>query len=412
MLNEEILIQDLDYICAHTNAQWLCCQDVYTLNIAEDEARFLKIFRDAGFMKKDLLLRHTACLEYGGGLCFNCQDLSGGGYVVPVASEHKAPLVFSGFETNFDQHTIYHECAHLYQRKYSLFPYQKISDLSYRKYLKEVHANTFASMVMLLRAPDVLTFKQQQLYCLAQDIQRVNQNSKNSRFYLSLPILLELVKKVRQEGRASVRQNFSKKGALDFEKIAFYTESFVKKYAYSQFEFAQIKNNASFSSYERLKQKAKAWRMLGERYMCMEEEKHQKRKEYYRAIAIQRKAQTDIKIKELPEIDEEAKILNAVCAIDVLNTRLNQNFNVYPGLDAIISKNEYYLSEISDEKKKEKALKIYDQIAQIHQKWKKNIRFKRLCSKIDHPDTRDEVWKMKFKKEKEIFQMFQSSKQY
>ncbi|MBO4285242.1 MAG: hypothetical protein J5895_03320 [Alphaproteobacteria bacterium] len=404
MLNKEILIKDLDDICKQTDARWFCCEDIYTKNIVEDEAKFTEIFRMAGLLKRDILFRHYASLEYGGGLRFNYKNVLGSGYTLVCPQKYKALVVFAGFETDFDQTTIYHECAHLYQRKHGFFT-QTSSNGSYRKYLKEVHANVFASMVMLLRAEDVLSFKQQQLYCLALDIEGFNRNSKESKFYISLPVVMELIKAVRREGRLNTREKFSKNGNLDFEKIAFWTADLVKECAYTSHEFYQIVHGEYFSSYDMLKQKAKAWHMLGERYIMMETNKQKKRKDDYAFISEQRRLQTDCKIKPLPEIDEKAKIINAVCAIDVLNTRLNQDFDIYTDFDNLISDNKsFYVRELSDEKAKKEALEICDEISKIHQKWRKNLFFKKLFSKIDHPDTRDEVWALKFRKEKEIFQ--------
>lgn len=412
MVSQKTLVDDLNNICAQTNAQSLCALDIYTTDIAEDEAKFCKLFWDAGFLKKDILKRGYVVLEYGGGLAFNLKDIGQGGYVIPVKEKYKAPVLFSGYETNFDQHTIYHECAHLYQRKLSLFNDRAEPTKGYRKYLHEVHANTFASMVLLLRAENVLEYKHQQLYCLAHDIQEFNQKSKESRFYMSLPIAFELIKAIRRQGHENTLKNFSKDGKIDFEKIALYTAKFVQKYAYTPNEFYHIINNIPLSSYEILKQKAKAWHILGSKYIMMEQEKYQKRKEHYKLIREQRKIKTNQKIKALPEIDEKAKVINAVCAIDILNTHLCQDFGIYTDLEHIITAKSFYLYDIKDEKAKKQASDICDEIAKIHQKWRKNPFFKKLFSKINHPDTRDEVWKLKFKKEREIFQNFQIQKTY
>ena len=176
-------------------------------------------------------------------------------------------------------------------------------------------------------------------------------------------------------------------------------------------EFFDIKNNLSVSSYELLKQKAKAWRKLGERYVLSQQIKIKQQEENYRLITKQRRMMTDSKIKKLPEIDEKAKIINAVCEIDILNTRLNQDFGIYANLDALIAKNPFYLHDISNESKKEEASKICDQMADIYQKWHKDLYFKKLYNKINHPDTRDSVWALKFKKQQEIFNQIRTSKQ-
>ena len=413
MIEKQILIDDLNNICEHTNAQWVCSQDFYTLNISEDETKFCKFFQDAGYnTKKDLVATKHAYMEYGGGLRFKYEDVISGGHVISVSEKYKAPLIISGFDTHFDQMTIYHECAHLYQRKHNFFEQKAGRDYEYKKYLKEVHANTFATMVLLLRAKDILSFKQQQQYCLAHDVQTYNRNSKNSKYYISLPIVLNLLKAVKKEGRANTLRKFSKKGKLDFEKIAFFTADFVNMYAYKPLEFYKISHNATFEYHEMMKRKAKAWRMLGEKYIIAENKKLQKRKSDYTYIREQRYSQTNQKIKKLPEIDEKAKVINAVCAIDVLNTRLNQDFDIYTNLDNLVSGQVYFFHNIQDKGKRQEAAKICEEMAQIHKQWRKNHYYKKLFLKINHPDTRDKVWSIKFKKEREIVQNFQVTKQY
>ncbi len=412
MIEKQILIDDLNNICQQTNAQWLCALDAFTSNIKEDENKFCKVFQEAGLTKKDLLATKQVSLEYGGGLRFNYNDIVSGGHIINVKEQYVAPLVFSGFDTHYDQLTIYHECAHLYQRKYGFFNKSTVPDTKYRKYLKEVHANTFATMVLLLRSKDVLSFKKQRQSCIAQNIKTFNQNTENSKYYISLPIVLNLLKAIRRQGRANTLRQFSKKGQLDFEKIAFFTADFVRRYAYTSNEFYQILNDGTVASYEALKQKTKASKVLGENYLIEERKKMHKRKADYEQIGEIRRTKTDKKIKKLPEVDEKAKVLNVVCAIDVLHTRLNQDFEIYADLDNLISKKYYCLSDISDSAKKQEALKICDEMAQIHQQWRKNPYYKKLFLKVSHPDTRDEVWNLKFKREKEILQTFQASKQY
>lgn len=412
MIEKQTLIDDLNNICQQTNSQWLCVSDVFTSNISEDETKFCKVFQEAGLTKKDMLVGKDVSLEYGGGLRFNYNGVTGGGHIINVKEKYIAPLVFSGYDSHYDQLTIYHECAHLYQRKYGFFNKNTIQDMKYRKYLKEVHANTFATMVLLLRAKDILSFKKQRQYCIAQNIKTFNQNTENSKYYISLPIVLNLLKEIRRQGRANTLRQFSKKGKLDFEKIAFFTADFVRRYAYNFQEFYQILNDGTVASYEALKQKTKASQMLGENYLIKEQKKLHKCRSYYEQICEIRRAKTDKKIKKLPEVDEKAKVLNAVCAIDVLNTRLNQDFEIYADLDNMVSGKTYCFYKIQDDKKRQEIMKICDEMAQIHQQWRKNLYYKKLFLKINHPDTRDEVWNIKLKKEREIIQSFQVSKQY
>lgn len=413
MPSKETLIKDLNDICAATDASWLCALDIYTLNINADEQKFLEVLRKAGLSKKDALFRGMAELEYGGGLRLNYKDVLGGGYTFHASIKNKPFMVFGGFETDYEQVTIYHECAHLYQHKLNLFSKQEVKgDSSYQKYLHEVHANTFASMLMLLRAEDVLSFKKQQNYCLAADINEFNRNSQKSKFYYSLPIVLQLIKDVRHQGRDNALQKFSKNGYLDFEKIALYTADFVKKYAYTPIEFYQITHNIPFSSYNMLKQKAKSWHHLGKRYISLQTEKLQQQKENYRLIEEKRRIETAHKTTPLPEVDDKAKIINAACKIDVLNTRLSQDFGIYQSINNLIEQKFFYMHDISDENKRQQVSQICDNMAEIYQTWRKDLFFKKLLSKIDHPDTRDSVWTLKFKKEQEIFSTLQQTSVY
>ena len=121
--------------------------------------------------------------------------------------------------------------------------------------------------------------------------------------------------------------------------------------------------------------------MLGERYITDENEKIKKRKSDYNYIREQRYSQTAQKIKKLPEVDEKAKVINAVCAIDVLNTQLNQDFYVYTNLDNIVSEKVHFFHNIKDEEKRQEAVKICDEMAQIHQQWRKNPYYKKLFFK-------------------------------
>lgn len=411
MLSKETIIKDLNDICRQTNAEWLCALDIYTPNIKADEEKFLQAYRKVGLSKKYVIFRTEVALEYGGGLKFNYHKLYSGGYTLQPSGEYQSLVLLSGFETAFDQSTVYHECAHLYQRKHDFFGKSSVRNETYRKYLKEVHANVFATMALLLRSEDVLSFKKQQLYCLSEDIQRFNNNDKESKFYISLPIVFELIKAVRKQGRAKTLQKFSKNGNLDFQKIAFYTADLVRKYAYNQCEFEKILRGETFSSYEIIKQKAKAWHQMGRKYVEMQHEKTMERIDHYIEVKDKRQIEIDQKLKKLEETDEKAKIINAVCEIDTCHARLSQTFGIYTDLDYVVSNKivDAYGSALSTDDKKQVS-EICAQAGKIYQKWRKNVFFKRLYSKINHPDTRDEVWNMKFKKEKENFHQFTQTK--
>ena len=403
MLKKETVISDLKDICAQTNANWLCALDIYTANIKEDEAKFLPPYIETGLKKKYILLRTEATLEYGGGLRFNYHKLYTGGYTFLPPSDRKPLVLIPGFDLPVDQAAVYHECAHLYQYRHNFFSAEQIPNESYQKYLKEVHANAFANMALLLRADNVLSFKKQRLSCFAQEVQCFNEEEQSSKFYFSLPVTLELLRTIRREGRLSTLKKFSKNGKLDFQKLAFYTADFVRQHAYSESEFEKILENKHFYSYDLLKQKAKAWHRLSDKYINMQQDEMSKRIQHYFDIEDKRKIETDRKIKKLPETDKRAKIINAVCEMDILHTRLSQYFCIYANLDDLMSNKilEKYGSIFKLKDQKEIA-DISAKVKKLYQTWQQSSFFRKLYNKINDPETRDEVWALKFKKEKQL----------
>lgn len=414
MLKKETVIQDLNDMCADTNANWLCALDIYTPDIQKDESKFLPAYAETGLSKKYMLLRGEVSLEYGGSLRFNFPRLFTGGYTLLPPPEKKPIVILPGFDMPVDQAAAYHECAHLYQRKHDLFNSAQNQDDLYQKYLKEVHANTFANMALMLRADSVLSFKKQRLSCFAQEVQSFNQANQTSILYISLPITLELLRTIRREGRAYTLQKFSQDGKLDFQKIAFYTADFVKQHAYSRAEFEKIINNQSFYSYGLIKQRAKAWHQLGENYVHMQQDQMAERLQHYSDIERQRKKQTDLRIKKLPETNKKAKIINAVCAIDTYRVHLNQRYGIFADLDDLISnKTLKVYDHILNQKEKKEIADLSANIKELCQTWQNNPLFKKLYNQINHPDTRDQVWALKFEQERRaeqrplIFKLFE-----
>lgn len=392
---------DLQQICEDTYAQYLCYDDIHTTDEKKDVEKYLQALKKAGYSLRQSLKNGIISPEYGGGLKINhFGEREEAGYTLS-AKNGRSLVVVSGFDTDYERNTVYHECAHLYQQKLNLFALQKDED--YRKYLQEVHANTFASMVMLLRSKTVLEYKKQQLCRIATGINTFNRTNQKHFYYLSLPLELELIKDVRRKGRKNVLKSFSKNGRLDFEKMACYTADLVEKYAYSKQQWRKILQNQSVWKYDRLKRKAKAWRVLGKKYVAYDTKKYALKQERHTLIDQQRWARVKEKLKNIPQIDEEARILNAVCAIDVWQTKLAQAYAYYEDLNSVVKNQTVYFEQKFKADSKKNILHTRDVIRDLYYQFEGRPLFEKLFAQIQDIHQRDEVWAKKFQKEKQVY---------
>ena len=55
MLSKEEVISDLNTICAQTKARWLCYDDIHTVDLQADTARYLKELKRIGYSTIDAL---------------------------------------------------------------------------------------------------------------------------------------------------------------------------------------------------------------------------------------------------------------------------------------------------------------------------------------------------------------------
>jgi len=391
---------DLRQVCEDTYAQYLCYDDIHTTDEKKDVEKYLQALKKAGYSLRQSLKNGIISPEYGGGLKINhFGEREEAGYTLS-AKNGRSLVVVSGFDTDYERNTVYHECAHLYQQKLNLFDLQKDED--YRKYLREVHANTFASMVMLLKSKTVLEYKKQQLCRIATGVNTFNRSSQKHFYYLSLPLELELIKDVRRKGRKNVLKSFSKNGRLNFEKMACYTADLVEKYAYSKRQWYKILQNQSVWKYDRLKRKAKAWRILGKKYVAYDTKKYAAKQERHAFIDQQRWARVKQKLKNIPQIDEEACILNAVCAIDVWQTKLAQTYAYYEDLNSVVKNQTVYFEQKYKDESKKSILQTRDVIRDLYYQFAGKPLFEKLFTKIQNIDQRDEVWAKKFEKERKV----------
>ena len=110
------------------------------------------------------------------------------------------------------------------------------------------------------------------------------------------------------------------------------------------------------------------------------------------------------------EIDDEAKILNAVCAIDVWHTLCSQEYHAFFDLKSLFKKNKKLKLPPLNKKAKEKIREIISQMEEIYNKWHNNPKFMELLLKINNPKKRDDVWALKFKKEQQVLSYLSKSR--
>ena len=397
-------MSDLNTICAQTKARWLCYDDIHTVDLQADTARYLKELKRIGYSTIDALAMGHMDLAYGGGLEINHQEESkGGGYTLNGKNDNKKRLVvLSDCSRLMDYHTIYHEAGHLYQFEYNIFNVRWRGE--YETYLSETHANTFAAMVLLLKSQNMIEYKKKRLALFAYGISTINDKRKKLLYYTSLPVELELMKIVRKEGRKNMRLKFSKKGNLDFKKIAFFTAALVRKYGFTQEEFKEIQEGSFVRNYENLKRKAKAHRILGKAFIY--QQKFLTKKQEKRHTEIEKKRITEIpkRLNPLDESSKEAQMINAACALDNFQVRLFHKYRIFDCLSDVV---EGEVCKAPEEYKRnpealEEITTTFDKMEKIYQRWKNEPHFQDLTDKLLFIETRDEVWAIKEEKRKEL----------
>ena len=400
MLTADEVKQDLNSICAQTNAHWLCYDDIHTIDKDKDVATYLKEMERLGYSKKMLFLMGSIELSHGGGLEINHQEESFlSGYTLNGRNKNKTRLVIlSGFQTDNDRHTVYHEGAHLLQFKYNIFNMRYRDD--YTTYLSEVHANTFAAMVLLLKAKNVLEYKKCRLARLADGGYKFFDARPKMLYYISLPIELQLLKEIRKKGRLNMFNQFSKNGNLDFKKILFHTKSLVEKYAYSEQEFKQLKSQKEHFKHLALGQMAKAYRILGQTYWQSEALKSRRRMVKHADIEYERAKLKVDKVRRLSQKTPKAEIINEICKLDCFNVEMTSRYGIFSSLadiqDGALA--PQCSARMEDQATQvENIIQTYENMRQIYEHYKNNEMFSSLYEKLKTFEGRNEIWALKAK---------------
>ncbi len=400
MSTEQNVLQDLKDICAQTKARYLMYEDIHTEDYERDSALFIKEMGHIGIHCDELLEKALIVPEYGGGFSIKHHDeKTCGGYT--QEGNRKCLMVLPGFHEDREKETIYHEAAHVYQYKYNILDVIKNDD--YTKYRTEVHANVFSTMVSLLKAKSILDYKKQKLSRFLEGVATINSDEEELIYYLSLPIELALMREIRKKGRLKTKEEFSKHGILDYKKIAFYTAQLVKKHCFSQEEFEKIKNKEITSKYEKLKRKAKAYRILGSIYVFKKERYYIKKENKHHQLEIKRLKKIAKKLAPLCENNEENKVINALCQIDNCQVYLAQDVGFFPDLELVVTEQETIPERLEEDEKKW-VEETFQKIKTIYEKWKENDFFQKYFAKINDNYQRNVIWDLKEQKKKELEQ--------
>ena len=394
MITKKEIIKDLEYICKQTDSRVLFYDDIHTSSYQKDAELFIKEMERLGYSKETLFNADYIRSVYGLGVMINHQgEEADGGYMLCSTNSEKNLLVLPGLNSISEKHAVYHEAAHAYQNKDKLFK-QNVSN-KYNDYLEEIHAETFASMVMLLKAKNVLEYKKLKLYRMAIELKFINDCDITSEelYYVSLPVELGLIKEIRRQGRKNVQKRFDDNGTLNFQAIAQYTRKIVKKYAYSKAEFEQIRKGKPTRRYKNLERQAKAFRILEKAALLRERIKIELKILKHKRITYQRDARINKLMKWTPK-DKKERLIKGIYDLDGINIHLSQDLNVFSFFESVEDKNKPLSVSRKDCRSTLEKLHIVhllDAGRSIYDQYKDEPYFQKLFNKIKTIDGRYEA---------------------
>lgn len=280
-----------------------------------------------------------------------------------------------------DLATVYHELAHAFQKKlnvfkqYPLFENHKeiqeklakensstklVDFFDYNRYINEVHAEVFAYCAMMLRAENSLDFNKQATLAYLRSNSAtfaplIDENTSRRDvnplfYYASLPAMKESIKQMRQIRKSGhVQDYFDENGCIRGDKLAEFAARIVYDKAYSPQAFSALTQKKLFvkpSKHEHIlfQDVAKAYFVTG---VAVVHDLLSKRKLYHQAVYLQKyrdtaniqklqNIQKNFAKYQLPENDNEAKILNDVAKIYLdINTFAKKNGIDYSDISMI-----------------------------------------------------------------------------
>ena len=334
---------------------------------------------------RNLLLDRGVITRFpGGGYDFNFSSNveNGGATCYSAIGEEqgltKNILIFFDDQTMTERHNIYHEMAHIIQYEhdfYNLNVLQKLYSFSikeakykggstlcqkfadawdYCDYLREAHADAFATACMLLRCENKKEFRRECRRSYIRSGMTFYQASRDPdreypslRFYMSFPIEKEIIRQMKRYRRSGEdRQFFLPDGKIDMKKLADAVDEAVMKNAFSPRVFQQILDDDRKG---RCGIHEKSWRQpLGEARWCRflsildldGETKALQRK--VDAHTRRNEERTAVSFERLKSADSSAVLLNIACGLDDKSISLTEimrffkiNPNSYAELDVM-----------------------------------------------------------------------------
>ena len=383
------IYNDLDCFCRRYNCRYFFYDKLHIYDEQGQPSQMSAFLAEAerflGPDYRNLLLERGVIIRFpGGGYDFNFRSNveNGGATCYSAIGEeqglNKNILIFFGDQTMTERHNIYHEMAHIIQYDHDFYNFgilQKLYDFSakevkykggsqlcqkfadawdYCDYLREAHADAFATACMLLRCEDRKDFRRECKRSYIRSGMTFYQGSRDPdreypslRFYMSFPIEKEMIRQMKQHRRSGEdRQFFLPDGEINMEKLAEAVDEVVMKNAFSPRVFQQILDDdrkgrcgIHEKSWRRPLNEARWCRFLsildlnGEtKTLQRKVDEHSRRNEERAAVSFER----------LKSADSSAALLNIACGLDDKSISLTEimrffkiNPNSYAELDVM-----------------------------------------------------------------------------
>ncbi len=313
----------------------------------------------------DLLKAKVIFPNIDGGYDFNFRNASFTGGIT-YSNRNWHTLFYFDVRDFIDYCVIYHELAHVMQHEIKLFNHQNVNDifdnlpredydkisgkkkykLQYLKYLTETHADVFSEACVLMRAKNFaerIDFSRRLKARIGNMfIDGINDDSRSypsSRFYTDFRARLQIIKEVNRWYRNGEIAHFmDKKGNINFEKLAIKTKEIVLKYTNSPKTFYDLLVKDSYKRTDVWR--AKFFKALNPNWLNYKEVSHIKQT-YKKHKRIDDNL-FNIQFNPLKETDENAAILNTVCALDHAYTKFIRSTTEY---SLELGKFKYFNSE-------------------------------------------------------------------
>ena len=389
------LEQDLNEICRLTDSYWaryseLCEYDkdgkpLHMQKFLKDMRQFLGESAELQLLDNDIIV-----MTPGGGYDFNFSEetLACGGDTYRQLGEdlNKNLLFFFDNSSSYDHAVAYHEAAHALQSKFGVFtdndlnkvykfcsnglgnlpkdkrlPCLFVDAWSYRVYLEEAHANVFANACLVLNAKNDADFKQlcQRAILVSasesvRSLKDKNMDYPSAKYYFDFPVQKAMMHRLRQAKKdGKLADYYNENGQIDFIFLAKDVANVVWQRALSPRTFLHLlREERKTPCYDF----ENNWHddLLQMRFIkavCRPWFKADTKKSVARSISLM-KMQERIPAytyERLPEIDDEARLLNIICSIDTAWRSLNNGLKSlglsaedYPELNpALIVKHRY-----------------------------------------------------------------------